>query len=278
MKRMQSILPLFSLFAALVFVTGCNKNKPYDVKVPEGLVHFVGEEAQTYAVVVDPAPIYQIIVGTTDVADVDRSVSFSISSSTGAQAGREYIVAMSGNTVTIPAGETRAYIPIQGNVDYFSLGEKHKLEVTLSPTDMPVAIFNEKMTLNMRGPCFDTDIVFTDLLGNYTRTFENGSYGPYLSTITGFKAISETSGSAVISNLYDSGIPATAIFDWSEIGNYTITIPDQSTGFTLGGVPLMVRSLGTENVFTYCTPSFKILIELYTAGGTYDIWEMTMAR
>ena len=278
MKRIQSALSLSALFVALAVMTGCDKYKEYDVTVPKAQVHFVGTESQNYSVVVDPAPIFNIIIGTTDVGKTDRTVSFNITSPTGAQAGREYTVQTSGNSVVIPAGETRAIIPIQGDVDYFRLGEKHQLVVTLSSGDVEVASFLDTLKINMRGPCFDSDIVFTDLLGSYTRTYENGTYGPYTSTIDNYASINATSASARINNLYDSGIPATAVFDFSTVGNYTVTIPDQTTGFTAGGLPLRVRSLGTDNKFTYCTPTFRITIELYTSAGTFDTWVMTMAR
>ena len=263
---------------AMAMFSGCDKNKVYDVEVPPSLVHFVGGELQSYSVVVDPAPVFEIIVGTTTVGQTDRSVSFNITSPTGAQAGREYAVLVSGNTVVIPAGETRASIPIQGDVDFFRLGEKHQLIVSLTSTDVEVAQFQDTLTINMRGPCFDSDIVFEDLIGDYTQTFENGSYGPYTSSITNYSPISPTSGSATITNLYDSGIPATAVFDWSSVGNFTVTIPDQATPFTAGGLPLRVRSLGNDNTFTYCTPYFEIVIELYTSAGRFDAWVMTMAR
>lgn len=274
---MHTFLSIIAFFA-LAVLTGCDKNKVYETQIPDPVVHFVGTESQNYSIVVDPAPVFNIEVGTSDISKEDRSVQFSFSSTTGAQVGREYTILTPGNSVTIPAGQTRATIAIQGDVDYFRLGEKHKVDVTLSEVDVPVATFSNKVTINMRGPCFDTDISFPDLLGNYTQTYENGSYGPYTSSITNYTSISPTSASAVINNLYASSIPATAIFDWSTLGNYTITIPDQATGFTYQGNPLRVRSLGSDNVFTYCTPTFKVLIELYTSAGSFDIWEMTMAR
>lgn len=279
MKRLQSFLSASTMLVALAVLTGCDKNKPYDIKVPDEVVHFVGGEIQSYSVIANPNPVHNLVVGATTVSNVDRQVNFTITSSTGAQAGREYSVGVQGNTLTIPAGETRAVLPIQGYLPYFEQGEKHKLEISLTEGNTKVAIFGNKVTLNMRGPCFDSEIEFPDLLGNYTKTYEaGGSYGPYTSTLSSYSPINTISGSAVIGNIYNSGIPATGVFNWETVGNFTVTIPDQPTGFTAGGLPLRIRTLGSDNYFTYCTPYFYMIIEMYTSNGTFDIWDMEMSR
>jgi hypothetical protein len=114
------------------------------------------------------------------------------------------------------------------------------------------------------------------LLGAYDKTFENGSYGPYTSTIKDITAATATSAKAIITNIYDNNIEAVATFNWSTAGNFTVVIPSQQVG-TLSGAPLFLRTTAPGK-FTYCINTLTIPLELYTATGTFDAWTMTMAR
>jgi len=129
--------------------------------------------------------------------------------------------------------------------------------------------------LYMRGPCSDLEIVFAEMLGNYTKTFELPSgYGPYTSTITNITPLTAKSATANINNVYDSDISIVATFDWSTPGNYTVTVASQPTQYGF-----LIRSAGgVKGTFTYCTNAFSIPLELYTSGGVYDSWIMKMGR
>src|SRR4051812_32030589 len=111
MKTFNNI-SLLSFFAAVFLLVSCDKTKPYDVVIPPSQVHFIGERTQIYATNQDPVPVYNVIVGTTDVSDVDRLATFHITSTSGATEGEHYTLP-EGNTITIKADSVFGYIPLQ---------------------------------------------------------------------------------------------------------------------------------------------------------------------
>jgi hypothetical protein len=257
----------------LIFIIGsCDKTRPYDLITPPSLPHFVGNKNQTYSVIVNPAPVYNVVIGTTDVSSADRVFAYNVSSPTGATAGTHYTIGTPG-TVTIPAGKSIANIDVHAIYSAYNAGRKDTLVFSLQEASVANL---DTVKLFLRGPCFDGDIIFSQLLGNYTKTFENGSYGPYTTTIAGLSPVSATSAKANITNIYDSGITGLATFNWSTVGNFTVIVDPQQVGM-LSGSPLFLRTTAPGK-FTYCVNAFTIPLELYTASGPYDAWIMTMAR
>ena len=111
--KFLSNLFLLGVLAMSFVMTGCDKTKPYDLTVPPALAHFIGGKSQIYSVISDPAPTYTLLVGTTDVANVDRTVNFNVAASSGALEGTDFTInGGGGRTLTIPAGQTRAAIVI----------------------------------------------------------------------------------------------------------------------------------------------------------------------
>src|SRR5215510_7847834 len=104
MKRLISLTTCLVGIGAILFINGCNKNKEYDIKDPGSYVHFIGAKSQSYIMNVNPAPKYTINLGTTNVSSTDRTVTYKITSPTGAVAGTHYTVTPA--TITIPAGQT----------------------------------------------------------------------------------------------------------------------------------------------------------------------------
>lgn len=276
MKLSNKILPIAFVLSTIITVVGCDKSKPYETLAAESQVHFVGDETQIYSVV-EPNSTYNVVIGTTDVSTEDRVVTFKVESPSGATVGNEYTLGVPGTTVTIPKGQTTVSIPVKGNETKFENEELDTLIITLLEPSIPVADFSNKVTLVLRGACLESDVSFPDMLGAYTKTYENGSYGPYTSTITSLQPVSATSAKAVITNIYDSGISAIATFDFSTPGAFKVTIDPQQVA-TLSGAPLYLKTVGTASKFTYCTPTLTLDLELYQDSGTYDSWQMTMAR
>jgi len=259
-------------FLLVIFVLpGCKKTDTL-VDVPSQ-AHFTNLLGDTYFIT-GPNVVKKIPIGLTTVTNYDRTINFSVSSPTGAIAGTHYNI-VGGNSITIPAGKAVDSITVAGVYSQYLAARKDTLIFTITDgTDTKASTYNATYKLFMRGPCSDIEIVFTQMLGSYTKTFENGSYGPYTTTITNFTPISATSGTASFTNLYDSDITAVATFDWSTPGNFTVTIASQPTQYGL-----LIRSAGgVPGTFTYCVNSFTIPLELYTAAGTYDSWIMTMKR
>jgi hypothetical protein len=225
-------LSLLAILATAFVLGGCDKTKPYDVVVPPPQAHFVGKEVQTYKAEVNPAPIYNVVVGTTDVAKSDRLVTYNVTSLSGAVGGNQFTIA-SGNstgTVTIKAGEAIANIAVQANAASYVSGRKDTLMFTLAEPSIKPAGFLDTVYLILRGPCFEGDVTLSDLLGDYANTNEDfgGAYGPYTTSISSVNQTSATTGDIVVENIYDYGwSPITFHLDWTNPTNRLVTLDRQ---------------------------------------------------
>src|SRR4030095_16452845 len=177
MKLVSSISCLAFIVLSIVVVS-CEKT---EVTIAPSQAHFVGDEIQIYSIEVDPAPVYNVVVGATNVADQDRTVSYAITSPTGAVAGTHYTLGSPGSVV-IPAGQSTANIEVHGIYSAYTSGRRDTLIFTLQEPDLVPAEFQNTIKLVLRGACFEGDVNLDELLGDYTNTNESwgGSpYGPY---------------------------------------------------------------------------------------------------
>lgn len=218
---------------SIVTLTSCDKSEPYETKIPPPLAHFGGPEVQTYAVVSASTAPYRILIGTTDVSDVDRTITFTVTSSTGATAGTHYTLDNTTGSVTIPAGEAAAYVNVQGIfAPYDDTGRKDTLIFRVTEPSVEVAGFQNTLKLFMRGPCFEGDLVLEDLLGTYANTNETlgGSpYGPYTTTVSAVEQTSPTTGTITVTNIFASGwAPIKFNLDWSDPLALVVTTPHQT--------------------------------------------------
>ena len=270
-----------ALIGGLILIGSCNKKDPYDLITPGEFVQFVGPSTQVYQMLVNPAPPYTVTVGTTDVSTSARTVTIGVTSNTGAVAGTHYSIP-GGNTVTIPAGQATATFTVQGVASQYASGRKDTLKFYLLEPSVKPASFLDTLKLVLRGACAESDLTnatFSGLLGTYTRTYENGTYGPYSSTLTSHTALTPTTSRATLTNIYDSGISAQGVFSYPAAGPFTVLFADQQTQYTVGGLPLFVRSTpATTSTFNYCSQTFTIYFDIYTSAGLYDRWVTTMAR
>lgn len=266
------------LFLLILVIYGCKKTDTLIDVPPQA--HFTNVTGGTYFIT-SPTIVKKIPVGLTTVTNFDRTINFTVTSPTGAVAGTHYNL-VGGNSITIPAGKALDSITVAGIYNQYLTGRKDTLVFTITDgTNTKASTYNATYKLFMRGPCSDLEIVFPELAGNYTKTFEIYSdgrpdYGPYATppTITNITPLTATSATAKITNVYDSQITIVATFDWSTPGNYTVTVAPQPTQYGLS-----IRSAGgVKGTFTYCTPAFSIPLELYSAGGIYDSWVMKMGR
>jgi len=74
-KNIFTFILYFLSVATITLINSCNKNDPYEIITPGEFVHFIGAKSQSYILDVNPAPKYQIKVGTTDVASGERTVT-----------------------------------------------------------------------------------------------------------------------------------------------------------------------------------------------------------
>lgn len=219
--------------STMLLAMGCTKTAS-NLKVPPSLAKFVGEPSQTYTVDADPAPPYRVQVSVTGAADQDRTVTVSVSSTTGAVPGTHYTVTGlgAGNQITIPAGEMFAEFFVQADYDEYISGRKDTLQIKLDYPGMAVADYNNTINLALRGPCFDGDIaeeILQSMLGTYNNSFDEGfeSWGPYPTTVVSITQVSATTARAVINNVFDydlGNIPF--LIDWSDPANVTIDVAE----------------------------------------------------
>lgn len=223
----KNILLSLIVLSGLIFVSIRCTKPASNLYIPPELAHFIGDESQTYSIVVNPAPVYKVQVGLTDVSDKDRTVTFKITSPTGAVAGTHYTLTTTGNTITIPAGETIAEIGVQGAfAPYNGTGRKDTLVFSLESPSVTPASFSDTVKLVLRGPCFDGDITSVELnslLGAYNNTRDAGDFGtwgPYTSTVVSVTQLTPTTARAVINNVWDAGFGnVNFILDWTDPNN-----------------------------------------------------------
>jgi len=278
------------LMAVVVFFTSCDKTKPYETDIPPALAHFVGAKVQSYDVLVDPAPTFNLVIGTTDVANVDRTISFNITSPSGAVEGVDYIInGGSSGTVTIPAGKAVDTIRITAVASrYLTLLEKDTLIFKITQPNVEPAQFLNTVTLVIKPPCGENQMNILEMEGDYTNTIEvygNGSpYGPYTTNVSGAVSTGPTSGSLKVKNVYDVSPPngtgpwgdIEINLDWSDINNRTVLVVDGVVpnsdagdvfGATYAGNSVAIRQHGGGlGTFSYCDQSIQMRMNLGVAG------------
>lgn len=265
--------PITIILISIFAVIGCNKNKPYETVVAPAQAHFVGSKTQVYEILTNPAPAYNVVVGTTDVSSSDRTITYNVSSPSGAVAGTQYTLGTTG-TVTIPAGQATANIDVHGIYNAYTSGRKDTIVFSLKEPSVKPAGFLDTVKLILRGPCFDGSVdqsSISQMSGNYTNTFENGSYGPYTTTISTITLTSATTGTATVNNLYDYFGPVTINFDWTDPNNTSVSIPLQITNQVYApGQPFYVRTKpGASNKFSYCNNNLAFTLDvLVNISGT----------
>lgn len=220
---------------------------------------------------------FKLPVGITTVSSVDRTVSLTYTSRTAVQ-GTHY---KGPTTLTIPAGKVIDTLSFQGLFAAYPTGRKDTVIVRISSDGGGIkkAGFNDTFRIIMQKYC---TVSLPALGGAYTKTFE-GTYGPYTSNVLNLTSTGATTATAVIDNIYDSGIEANVVFNWTNPAAFTVTIPDQSTGFTSGGNDLRIRgTVGQTSGFSSCDNTITLRLQLYTvvagAISDYATWTTSMAK
>jgi hypothetical protein len=285
-------------FIIMVGATGCDKTMEYPTITPPPQAHFVGAKFQSYQILSATQPVYNIGLGTTDVATSDRVITYKVTSPTNAVAGTHYSIVSGGasGTVTIPAGQALANIALQGiYAPYNATGRKDTLVFTLTEPSLKSAAFSDTVKLALRGPCFEGDVTMGAFLGNYANTIETfgtgAPYGPYLTKITSSVLTSPTTGTIVVTNIWDNGWgPLTFNLDWTDPANRTATvvalaaIPGSNAGDlnpTYAGQTIAVRPFaGQAGTFSACNNKFTLKMQLgVTALGFFgSLYTVNMSR
>lgn len=271
------------LFVAgsLLFAASCTEKVNDELFEPPSYAEF-GTPILTgkYFITNSASSSFKIPVGITNTGATDRTVTFSYTSPTGAVAGTQYTAPAS---VVIPAGKALDTLEVKGLFAGYPAGRRDTLRIQITGGDVAANAYNHTYNLVMQKYC---DVTLAGLEGVYGNTFE-GTYGPYPTEVHSLVSTGTTTASGMIDNLYDVGFTnTTALFDWTDPAAFVVTIPAQSTGFTWGGLPLMIRGTpGSASTFSSCDNTITVRIDLYrvNAGvveyynGTRN-YEVSMAK
>lgn len=214
---------------------------------------------------------YALPVGVTSVAQVDRTISFTYTSSTGAVAGTHYTAPAS---LTIKAGQALDSLRITGiYAPYNGTSRVDSLKIKIIDGSIAKFIGKDSVVLAMRQYC---DVVLTNLGGDYPDTQEfsySATTGAYTqtyglpiaaysvpATVNNLVQTTATSASGTFGNLYDAGwLDVTFTMDWTNDANFKVTIPLQNTG----DPTIDVRtSLTKPSTFSSCDRTFTLVCDL----------------
>jgi hypothetical protein len=270
-------IALLALAAFGFVLGGCDKTKPYDIDVAPPEAHFVNERNVNYSAADNPTPVFNVIVGTTDVAKVDRTVTYKVTPISNAIPGTDYSIA-TGNTtgtVTILAGQATANIPLQATYASFANGERDTLMFTIEQPSLKPSTFLDTVIVAIRGACFEGDVNLTEFLGTYANTnetFGNSPYGPYITTISSVSQLpGATTGSVVVTNIWDNGWgPITIDLDWTNPAARVTSLLQQDNIADGGSVNPQYAGISTVTVTNPSATSFP------GVRGTFSICNQTL--
>jgi hypothetical protein len=271
---MRNLFVLLSIISGLC-ILGCKKTGVPEVLPPDTLLEVAMPTLSgDYFIQDDPSSVYYVKIGFTTIADAPRTVNISYSSSTGAVQGVQYVAP---TTITIPAGKAFDTLRIKGLFSGYPVGRKDvlKIKVSGSPNIYPG---KDSFLLTLQPYC---EVETASLVGNYDNTFEDGSYGPYTSSVENLSLLpgTETKATATITNIYDSNISAVATFDWTNPAGFTVTIAPQQTQYEDNGLPIYVRTDSDAiSTFSSCENTITLYLILYTSDGVIASWTTEMAK
>ncbi len=290
---MKKIIILF--IVSLSIAISCKKGNEEGVLVPDNAAHFTFQTSGSFSVL-PTVTTYKIPVGVTTVANVDRTVAFTVTSPTGAVSGTHYT--LNKTVATIKAGQATDTITVTGILAPYAAGRKDSLIFTITDPTLKAFPTNPTFKLFMRGPCFegDTDLgVLTGLKGAYANTnelFGTSAYGPYNTTISVVTLTSPTTGTITVTNIWDNGWgPITFNLDWTNPAAPTTAvvaqaaIPGSNAGdlsATYAGQTIAVRALATNptGTFSACNSQFVLRMQLGVTGVGFfgSLYQVTVKR
>lgn len=269
------ILSFISLLAVLVF--GCQKDEK-KIIIPERKAFFIPSGTGNYTIA-GPTTVYKIPVGLTQPPESGKNitVNISVSSTTGAVVGTHYTYT---STLSFSSTKIIDTIVVTGVYNQYLAGRRDVVRFTFTNADDASPSLNSSFTLNIAGPCFEGDIVLSELLGDYNNSFD-GSYGPYTTTVRSAVSTGPTTANIVIGNVYDWGWnDLTFTLDWTDPSNTRLTFVTQNTGFDAGELNPTVAGHdvwitppaggGSMGTYSYCNKTFTINYRLCmpTYGAT----------
>ena len=152
---MKNKMGLLSLTAGLLsvlsaVVISCKKDK---VITPDQTVSLFGAGGSTssYLIPDDPNSVFKIGLGITKPSNTDRTITFSITSPTGAVEGSQYTV--SSKTITIPAGKVVDSVSLKGIFAGYPTGRRDTLVFKITGGDIPALVGSDVYKVVMQKFC-----------------------------------------------------------------------------------------------------------------------------
>jgi hypothetical protein len=277
-------LLVFALFSIGFF--SCKKDNTINTPV---LSEFATPTAiGKYFVKDDPNSVLKIPVGITTVSNKPRTVTFSVSSPTGAVEGQQYNLGTT--SIVIPAGTAQDSISLKGIFAGYPTGRTDTLIFTITGGDVSTFKGFTTYTVVMQKYC---EVNLNDFIGDYANSVDNqdpNSYGPYTATINSFVSTGPTSATIYVTNFAAAGFgpwdpsdaaanPGIAVkLDWTDPSNFTTIIPTQSLDNNLFGYgPGTVSGVGS-GTFSSCKNTITLSYEVKVGPGSFGDFITVLQR
>ncbi|GAA4744878.1 hypothetical protein [Flavisolibacter ginsenosidimutans] len=263
--------------STFLLLASCKKRTEDYFVVPPEQAHFVNSSGNYY-ITNSSTSSFKIPIGLTAVNNVDRKVTVSVTSPTGAVAGTQYN--LPSTTITIPAGKTVDSLTVNGLFAGYAGTRRDTLVFTITSSDVTTAAFNNVYKLVLQKYC---PVDITSFAGAYNNMNDNDGSPVYKATVAAISAANQTSattGYIMVSGLW--GVPGSGPIrvnlDWTDPGNFKTDIPT--------GQPLyvdarygqaFVRPVGS-GTFSSCNNTFTLKYQVYVSAGNFTATTTTMAR
>lgn len=282
MKKITGLLGLVA--CATVALTGCDKTKEYDVIVPPSQATFLYKSIGTYYIKNAPTSTYKIPIGLTKASSTPTVVNVTVTSNTGAQLGTQYT--LPSLSVTIPAGKVVDTLVVNGIFSGYNTPTPRvdTLKFAIQSGDYPKSDYNDTFKLVLRKYC---DVLESELVGDYnsTRDYYNvttASASTYNATISNWTSTGATTATVLIKNLgatadvgFGPFLPTdgaatglTAVLDWTNPANFTITVASQpyvASLYTYGA-----STISGSGTFSSCDQTFSINYVVRVSAGSFS--------
>ena len=294
--RYLKITFIIAAFLA-IFLPSCKQKDPLSIPTLEAHFHFnsIGNFR-----VLNASDTYKLPVGITTASKNDITIDLDIKSTSGAEEGVQYNI--SKKKAFIPSGGATDTLLIQGILGAYLDGRRDTLVISIIEKNGLKAVqTNKTFTLYIAGPCAESKIILSEMIGTYSKTtelFGTSPFGPYTTRITSVKQLSSTTGEISVQNIWGADDPDTELYegwnnikftlDWTDPENRIVYLDEQSgigdaRSFASGlaGRDISVRQFGTQvGTFSYCDKSLTLKLQLGVTGlGWYpDLYQVFMKQ
>lgn len=244
----------------------------------------------SYFIKNDPNSVFKIPIGITTASPVDRNITYTVTSPTGAVSGQQYNLS-SATSITIPAGKVVDSIAVKGLFAGYAVARKDSLIFTITGGDVnPFPTYNV-YKLTMQKYC---DVISTNLTGSYSNTKDyyagSASASSYAVTVANWASTGATTATVLLQNFgattdvgfgpFKATDPATtgitATLDWTDPANFKITIPSQAYVASLYSYG--ASTISGSGTFSACDQTFTISYTVKVAAGSFTGTSTIMKR